>query len=113
MKKCLLRLWRDEAGYVVSTEAVLVSAIVLMGLITGLTTFRNAIVEELADAAAALGTVNQTYSYGAITSHNSSVAGSSFTDALDYCEDGSGGQGFPGGVGTCLDLSTGGVTAGG
>ena len=90
MKKLALRLWRDEAGYVVSTEAVLVSAIVLMGLITGLTTFRNEIASELADAGAAIGSINQTYSYGAVTSHNSSVAGSTFVDALDFCEDGTG-----------------------
>jgi len=105
MKNLVQRLWQDEGGYVASTEAVLVSAIVLMGLTLGLTAFRDAIVTELADAASALGNVNQSYSWGGITGHNSSVSGTAFTDALDFCEEGSGANGIAG-SGYCLDLDS-------
>jgi hypothetical protein len=105
MKNLVQRLWQDEGGYVASTEAVLVSAIVLMGLTLGLTAFRDGIIEELADAASALGQVNQSYSWGGITGHNSSVSGSLFTDALDFCEADTGTNGTAGN-GMCLNLDS-------
>jgi Flp pilus assembly pilin Flp len=62
MPRVLLRLVRDEAGFVVSAELVLVATIVVIGMITGLSTVRDQVVTELADVADAVSAVNQSYS---------------------------------------------------
>lgn len=86
MKQFALRLWRDEAGFVVSTELILIATILVIGLITGLVTIRDAVVTELADVADAISEVDQSYSYGAITAHCAETAGTEFTDNSDFCE---------------------------
>ena len=82
----LQRLWADEAGFAVSAELVMICTILVLGSIVGLTTVRDQLVQELADVAAAIGTVNQSYSFSAITGHHSSTAGSFFIDLIDSCE---------------------------
>ena len=84
--KTLTQLWNDEAGFIVSSELVLIATIVVIGLIAGLTAVRDAVVGELADVGAAVGDVNQSFSFGAITGHCSSTAGSIFSDEGDFCE---------------------------
>ena len=79
-------LWRDEAGFVVSTELVLIATIVVIGLIAGLTTVRDAVVTELADVADAISEVDQSYSYGGISAHCARTAGTTFLDGSDFCE---------------------------
>ena len=86
MKQFALRLWRDEAGFVVSTELILIATILVIGLITGLVTIRDAVVTELADVADAISEVDQSYSYGAITAHCALTAGTEFQDDSDFCE---------------------------
>jgi len=86
MKQFALRLWRDEAGFVVSTELVLIATIVVIGLIAGLTTVRDAVVTELADVADAISEVDQSYSYGAVSAHCAITAGTTFNDQNDFCE---------------------------
>jgi Flp pilus assembly pilin Flp len=108
MKKFALRLWRDEAGFVVSTELVLVATIVVIGLITGLTTIRDQVSTELADLADAISEVDQSYSFGAITAHASSTSGTLFDDATDFCEATASGADQNGGAGTqCLVINVG------
>jgi len=84
--KLLKRLWSDEAGFVISSELVLIATVLVIGLLTGLATVREAVVQELGDVANAIGIVDQSYSYSAVTSHNSSTAGSSLADTNDECE---------------------------
>lgn len=84
--KMLSRLWADEAGFVVSSELVLIATIAVIGLIAGLTTVRDQVVLELADVADAVSEVDQSYSFSAITGHASSTAGSLFNDSQDFCE---------------------------
>lgn len=84
----LHRLWADEAGFVVSTELILVATILVIGMVVGLATVRDAVVQELADVAAAIGSVNQSYEYSAITGHTSATAGSEFQDETDFCDTG-------------------------
>lgn len=80
------QLWLDEAGFIVSSELVLIATIVVIGLIAGLAAVRDAVVGELADVGAAVGEVNQSFSFGAITGHCSSTSGSIFSDEGDFCE---------------------------
>ena len=86
IKNCLKKLWQDEAGFVVSSELVLIATILVIGIIAGQTALRDAVVGELADVGAAIGDVNQSFSFGAITGHCSSTSGSIFTDLGDFCE---------------------------
>lgn len=110
MKNILSRLWADEAGFVVSSELILIATIIVIGLITGLTTVRDQVNTELADVADAISEINQSYSYGAIVAHCSSTAGSVFTDRNDFCDtDPQGVQGVTG-FGTCLVVCATGAT---
>ncbi len=79
-------LWNDEAGFIVSAELVLIATIMVIGLIVGLATVRDQVIQELADVAAAISNVNQSYSWSAVTGHSSSVAGSLFDDTVDFCD---------------------------
>lgn len=67
---------------------MLIITILGIGMIVGLTTLRNAVVQELADTGAAINNVNQSYSYSAVVGHDSSTAGSQFLDLVDFCDDG-------------------------
>jgi Flp pilus assembly pilin Flp len=86
--RTLLRLWRDQRGFVISTELVLIAVLLVIGLIAGLTTVRDQVVQELGDLAAAIGAINQSYSFSGVTGHSSSTAGSVFADLADFCDTG-------------------------
>ncbi len=86
MKKMFLSLWNDEAGFIVSAELILVATLLVMGMVVGLQTVRDTVITELADTATAIGQINQSYSYGGATGHNSSIAGSFFSDSQDFCD---------------------------
>ena len=84
--KLMQRLWADEAGFVISTELTLVATILVIGMVVGLTSVRDQIVQELADVAGAISEIDQSYSFSAITGHNSSTAGADFLDNTDNCD---------------------------
>ncbi len=78
------KFWNDEAGAVITTELVLVNTILVMGAITGLTTLRDAIVTEMADCAAAIGGLDQSYVIPGIEASTGSITpGTEFIDATD------------------------------
>ena len=85
--RVLTQLWRDDLAFVVSAELVLIGTILVIGMIVGLATVRDQVVQELGDFALAIGQVNQSYSWSGITGHTSSVSGSAFADTLDFCDD--------------------------
>jgi len=86
MKNLLTRFWRDDAGFVVSSELVLVATILVIGMIAGLTTLRDGVVQELGDVASAFGAVSQTYQYNGVQGHSGATAGSTYVDQLDFCD---------------------------
>ena len=87
--KILAQLWADEAGFVVSSELILISLIMVFGVLVGMQTVRDAVISELADVAQAINNLNQSYSFSAVTGHASSVAGSIYDDNTDFCDIGS------------------------
>ena len=103
MKKMMQHLVADEAGFVVSTELVLVATILVIGMITGLTTLRDGVVQELVDVSNAIGNIDQDYTYSQAIAHTSSTAGSAYNDLTDFCEDGIDDAGAEPG---CLDIDT-------
>ena len=84
--RTLRSLWNDEAGFVISSELILVATILVIGLIAGLATVRDQVVTELADVAAAISDLDQSFSFGSITGHCASTNGSNFIDLTDFCD---------------------------
>ena len=83
----LRRLWNDEAGFVVSSELVLIATILVIGLIVGLTSLRNQVVQELTDTGQAIGAVSQGYTfYGTSKASVAQTDGSSWDDKSDFCQ---------------------------
>jgi Flp pilus assembly pilin Flp len=100
--KVLSRLWKEEDGAIVSSEIVVVTVLLVLGMIVGLQSVREAVVTELADFAAAIGSINQSYSFAGITGHHSSTAGSAFVDNADSCD----AAGASGGASQCVTVCT-------
>lgn len=82
----LTKFWNDEAGFVVSSELVLIGTILVLGVVVGLATVRDQVVQELGDLALAISNINQSYSFSGVTGHTSSTAGSVFVDLTDFCD---------------------------
>ncbi len=82
----LSKFWNDEAGFVVSSELVLIGTILVLGVVVGLATVRDQVVQELGDLALAISNINQSYSFSGVTGHTSSTAGSVFSDLTDFCD---------------------------
>jgi Flp pilus assembly pilin Flp len=80
------RLWKDEAGAVISAEIVLVATILVIGMVVGLKSVRDSVVTELADVAQAIANIDQSYSYSGIIGHAAQTTGSFFNDAADFCD---------------------------
>ena len=82
----LKQLWADEAGAIISAELILVVTILVLGMVVGLTTLRDQVIQELGDVALAIASINQSFSFSGATGHHSSTAGSIFVDLLDDCD---------------------------
>ncbi len=77
----------DDNGFLLSTEALLVGTIGVLGLIVGLAEVRNAVVQELGDFSQAVAFLSQDYAYTSVTSSNGGAAirtsGSTYADDVD------------------------------
>jgi len=89
----LRALWKDECGFIISAELVLVLTIAVLAMIVGLSEVAVAVNTELNDVSNAIGSLNQSYAYtgfGAYATcdgkHKSYVAGSLFNDSVDDCD---------------------------
>ena len=88
----LIQLLRDEGGFIVSAELVLIATICVIGLIVGLSEVQHAINSELNDVADAIGSLNQGYftsgfhkrDYNNIV--HAATYGSIFIDSVDNCD---------------------------
>lgn len=81
-----MRLWKDEAGAILSAELVLLMTITVIGLIVGMRALAGAVNAELADLGSAIGRIDQSFSYGGATYCCATTVGSAFTDAIDTCD---------------------------
>jgi len=75
------KLWNDEAGVLLSAEAVVVGTVAVVGLTTGLTVVAKAVNAELQDVAFAIRSLDQSYSIPAQEGCGARTAGSCFTQA--------------------------------
>lgn len=84
-----IRKRRRQSGFVLSTELLLVTTILAVGLITGLTSLRDNVISELADTGDAIGSISQSFTFMGTnwqSSASDNVAATSsfgFTDAED------------------------------
>uniref|UniRef100_A0A7C2NYP8 Branched-chain amino acid aminotransferase n=1 Tax=Schlesneria paludicola TaxID=360056 RepID=A0A7C2NYP8_9PLAN len=86
LQNTLAKLYRDEAGYIVSAELVLVATIAVLALVVGLSEVAHAVNDELEDVASAFGNLSQTYQVYGTSGHKGNVNGSSFYDTPDFCD---------------------------
>lgn len=85
--KVLQRLWKDDAGFVLSTEMTLVASVLVIGLTAGVVSVRDQLVQELADVSMAISSFNQSFSFSAVSGCNASSAGANFLDNNDFCDE--------------------------
>jgi Flp pilus assembly pilin Flp len=85
MKNVMRKLWKDEAGFVVSVELILIATILVIGLVSGLTMLRDSVLAELGDLAGAIGALDQSYDVGGASYAlgEASSASMGWTDAQD------------------------------
>jgi Flp pilus assembly pilin Flp len=87
MKNMFRSFLRSEEGFVLSTEAVLIGTILVLGMIVGLAEIRNAVVQELGDYSQAVNMLSQDFAYTSVTSTNVNTniqtSGSQFSDSTD------------------------------
>ncbi len=94
MRPIFISLFHDEQGAAATIELVLLATITIVGLITGLAAYRDAVAQELGDAAAGVASLQQTYSLDGVGLHgafgsvpyDAANKGSSFSDQHDFCE---------------------------
>ncbi|HBN79501.1 MAG TPA: hypothetical protein DD473_27505 [Planctomycetaceae bacterium] len=90
----LMSLLKDEAGFIVSSELVLIATLLVIGLIVGLSSIQHAVVAELNDVADAIGAVNQSYFYTGFSAMKQNdpgqakayTRGSTWKDETDDCD---------------------------
>ena len=81
------RLGHDQTGFVVSTELILIATGVVIGMLVGLVSVRDQVVQELGDVAAAISDIDESYQYTGVAGHNAIfTAGSDFADRTDNCD---------------------------
>lgn len=86
MTKLLTALHRDEAGFIVSAELILISTIAVLALIVGLSELSFNINQELEDVGSAFGSVNQSFCYTSGKGHKGRSNGGHFQDQSDECD---------------------------
>ena len=76
MRALLPKLWADDCGALLSIEFLLIASVLVLGLVVGLTTLRNAVTAEFVALADALLALNTGFSVGGLSGCCSSVDGS-------------------------------------
>lgn len=82
--KLLHQFWSDEGGNVSAFTTVLMLTILVIGIIPGVATLRDQIVQKFGDMAVALESIDQSYSYtvnGVTSKYNDSDTGT-LTDPI-------------------------------
>ena len=89
----LRQLIKDDSGFLVSAELVLVFTLVFCGVAVGMAVVRDSLVQELGDVSEAIGAVNQSYGYRSIAAPDAvtcgthgTCSGSGFEDQKDDCD---------------------------
>lgn len=79
-------LINDEAGFIVSSELVLVASIGVLAMIVGLSEVALNVNNELEDVGSAFGSINQTFVQKGVLGHQGYTGGTEFKDNVDHCD---------------------------
>ncbi len=76
---------RKQGGFIMTSELILLVTVMVIGMIVGLVTMRDAATAEMEDVAEAIGQLDQSYAFSGMKNAEgtANVDGSSFTDAVD------------------------------
>src|SRR5262245_27488435 len=91
MKNVFARMWKEEDG-VLSFEWVLLVTLLTIGIVSGLSAARDAIIDELGDVAQAMLALDQSYTIDfplnldVHTTDNTGASDSSFLDAAVFTD---------------------------
>ncbi|MFM7056298.1 MAG: hypothetical protein ACKO2P_05180 [Planctomycetota bacterium] len=82
---------RNEHGYILSSEFLLLATVTVLGLLVGIVSVRDSLLLELQEIADVIGKLNQSYSYtgvsnGDILNGGPSTEGGVFEDTVDESE---------------------------
>jgi hypothetical protein len=87
VKNLCIRFYNDEAGFIVSTELVLVCTVTVLSLCVGLSEVAFGVNGELEDLGSAFGSLNQSFHFQGFTNNKGShAAGTCFVDQVDQCD---------------------------
>ena len=82
MCQVMLKLWNDDGGAIIAVEWIFFVAIVLIGLIVGFVTIRNAVVDEITVLSNAIDSISVCYAFSGLSNCEASVCGSQVTDVV-------------------------------
>lgn len=77
------KLWKDEAGFLVSMELLFVATILILGLIVGWTQLENSLKSELVELANAITSLSQGYAFSGQSGCKGYTDGSQAIDTSD------------------------------
>ncbi|QDT43878.1 hypothetical protein Pan241w_39820 [Gimesia alba] len=80
------QFWKEEAGFIIASELVLILTIGCMAMIVGLSQIAVAVNTELNDLSNAFGSFNQSYVATGFEGNDSLYLGSMFLDTVDDCD---------------------------
>ena len=87
MKNLCIRFYNDEAGFIVSSELVLVCTVTVLSLCVGLSEVSHGVNHELEDLGSAFGSLNQSFHVAGFSNcKGSHSAGQCFVDQIDQCD---------------------------
>jgi hypothetical protein len=76
---------KSQAGFVMTTELVLILSVMVIGMVVGLVTMRDSLTAEMEDVAEAIGQLDQSYAFDGLVNAEGTafLEGSGFIDATD------------------------------
>lgn len=76
---------KSQAGFVMTTELVLILSVMVIGMVVGLVTMRDSLTAEMEDVAEAIGQLDQSYAFDGLVNAEGTafLEGSGFIDAID------------------------------
>ena len=80
------KLRTDQSGAVVCAELILVATVLVVGLVVGIKSVRDAVVTEMADVGQAIADFDQSYSFTGVVGHGGGSGGAYFGDSVDLCD---------------------------
>ncbi len=86
MMNLYTQLMNDDAGFIVSSELILVATIAVLSMLVGLSEVSNNINQELEDVGSAFASVNQGYQVRGFSGCKAVTYASSFGDQADFCD---------------------------